>query len=173
MQERSPTGINGCNQSAVSIHVFDVRLKGVREHVEMNVSLFDPSTNSHPVQNIRTCWRIIYMFVCSLTSCLGVVNVDIDQNHQLWWSPPGSSINEVRTCQLNPGQIEEANVCFNVTASSQRGLGSGLTPGLTALPDHILKDRPKVYVYVLKMWVSLLKTFSDMLLTGQLAGKVK
>ncbi|KAG8000229.1 hypothetical protein GBF38_002434 [Nibea albiflora] len=70
-----------------------------------------------------------------------------------------NSINEVRTCQLNPGQIEEANVCFNVTASSQRGLGSGLTPGLTALPDHILKDRPEeMYCF-----------FVGDLLTGQLA----
>lgn len=110
---------------------------------EINVSLFDPSSTNHPVQNIRTCWRIIYMFVCSPTSCLGVVNVDIDQNHQLWWSPPGSAINEVRACQLNPGQREEANVCFDITASSQRGLGSGLTPGLTALPDHILRDGPE------------------------------
>jgi len=89
------------------------------------------------VQNVRTCWRIIYMFVCSATSCLGVVNIDIDQNHQQRWSRPGSAINEVRTCQLNPGQREEANVCFSIAASSQRGLGSGLTPGLTALPDHM------------------------------------
>lgn len=49
------------------------------------------------------------------------------------------------TCQLNPGQREEANVCFNITASSQRGLGSGLTPGLTALPDHTLTDKREVY----------------------------
>lgn len=103
---------------------------------EINVCLSDLSADSHPVQSVRTCWRIIYMFVCSPTSCLGVVNIDIDQNHQLWWSPPGSTINEVWTCQLNPGQREEDNVCINITASSQRGLGSGLTPGLTALPDH-------------------------------------
>lgn len=105
---------------------------------DKSVSLFALSTNNHPVQNIRMCSRIIYMFVCSPTSCLGVVNVDIDQNHQLWRSLPGSTINEVQTCQLNPGQREEANVCFNISASSQRGLDIGLTPGLTALPDHTL-----------------------------------
>lgn len=76
------------------------------------------------------------MFVCSPTSCPGVVNVDIDQNHQLWRSLPGSTINEVWTCQLNPVQREEANVCFNFTASAQEGLGSGLTPGWGAVPEH-------------------------------------
>lgn len=100
------------------------------------MSLADLTTGGLPVQSIRTCWCIIYMFVCSPTSCLGVANVDIDQNHQLWWSPPGSTINEVSPCQLNWGQREEGNVCINMSASSQRGLCSGLTPGLTVLPDH-------------------------------------
>ncbi len=110
---------------------------------EISVSLFDLFTNNSPVHNIRSCWHIIYMFVCSPTSCLGVVNVDIDQNHQLWWSPPGSAITEVWACQLNPGQREEANVCLNIAASYQEGLGSRLTPGLTALPNHIFRDRPE------------------------------
>lgn len=127
---------------------------------EINVSLFDLFTNIRPVQSIRSCWCIIYMFVCSPTSCLGVVNVDIDQNHQLWWSPPGSSITQVRACQLNPGQREEAKFCFNTTASSREGLGSGLTPGLTALPDHIVTEKPEeIWRKVLRdpwKWIELL-----------------
>ena len=56
---------------------------------------------------------------------------------------PAWQHHQVRTeaCQLNPGQREEANICFNITASSQRRLGSGLTPGLTTLPDHIFRDK--------------------------------
>lgn len=141
------------------------------------MSLADLATGSLPVQSVRTCWCIIYMFVCSPTSCLGVVNVDIDQNHQLWWSPPGSTINEVSTCQLNLGQREEeGNVCINMSASSQRGLGSGLTPGLTALPDHKATKR-QTWLYLLAKrtlksdWVSLF--FSDFLFSGQLAGECR
>lgn len=88
-----------------------------------------------PVRKVRIRLCVIYMFGRSPTSCLGVVYVYIDQNRQLSWSPPGSIINEVRMCQLNSGQREEGNVCINITASSQRGLGSGLTPGFTAQPD--------------------------------------
>lgn len=80
------------------------------------------------------------MFVCSPTSCPGVDNVDIDQNHQLWRSPPGSNFTEVWTCQLNPGQMDEANVCFNI-AKPQGGLGSGVTPGSAELPHHTIRDR--------------------------------
>lgn len=50
----------------------------------MDASVFAPSTKKSFIQDIRMCWCIIYMFVCSPTSCLCVVNVDIDQNHQLW-----------------------------------------------------------------------------------------
>lgn len=72
---------------------------------EITSSLFDYLCPSKlPVQSIRTRWCIIIMFVCSLTSCLTVVNIDIDQNHLLWWSSPGSTTSEVWTCQLNPGQ---------------------------------------------------------------------
>ena len=75
--------------------------------------------------------------------------------------------------QLNPGQREEANVCFNITAKSQGRLGSGLTPGLTELPDHsrdrLEKNARKEVLNLQRQFkvdcVSLPKTFSDLLNT--------
>lgn len=124
-------------QKLMEMHLYILpTLSQISNRDEINMRVFNPSASSHPVHSVRTCCRIIYMFVCPPTSCLGVVSVDIDQNHQLWWSPPGSAVNGVPACQLNPGQRQEADISLNAAASSHGGSGGGLTPGLTAPPSR-------------------------------------